>query len=73
MTPVQDHVTVEPGEYGGWRILVDGKASDWNWHKSVADLMADGLRWRLAKEAAKTPDEAKTVIEKVYAAETREL
>jgi hypothetical protein len=49
MTPVQDHVTVEPGEYGGWRILVDGKAADWNWDKGVADLMADGLRYRLMR------------------------
>jgi hypothetical protein len=73
MTPVQDHVTVEPGEYGGWRIVRDGEGLYWQWDKDTADLMADGLRWRLAKEAAKTPDEAKTVIEKVYAAETREL
>jgi hypothetical protein len=49
MTPVQDHVTVEPGEYGGWRIVRDGEGLYWQWDKDTADLMADGLRYRLMR------------------------
>ena len=46
VSTAQDCITVEPW-MGGWRIVRDGEGLYWQWDKDTADLMADGLRYRI--------------------------